>query len=113
MGGVGVFLSFSVLDWSGFLGGPGSVPDLPVEVSFRRAMMDDSTVAGFTNFSERTLSLEVKLINPNLNAERELRLVLHPGQYTEIGWLDGWAFVRDEQICLTHPEFQTKYVTVP
>ena len=113
IGACGAAFLPGAIDSLGFTGGTVTVPDLPVEVSFRPAMMHESRVARFTNIGERTLSMEVVLIDQSRDVTRDFRLVLQPGQTSEIGWMEGWAFVKDEQIHLSHPEFKTKYVTVP
>lgn len=90
-----------------------SKPDMPVSVSFRPALLDNSLVARFRNKSDRHLTVVVKFENRTLNQQMSSYIVLGPRETKEIGWLEGWAFMSGEYITMSHEDYSTKTVRVP
>lgn len=86
---------------------------LPVSVTFREAIFDESLVVQFRNTSGKYLVVVVKTVNTTLNQEKEGYVELPPGKLVEGGWAEGWKYVSGEVITIRHDDYATKKVTVP
>lgn len=90
-----------------------SKPEMPVVVTYRKAMLDNSLVAQFHNNSERYLTVVVKFENRTLNQQKSGYIKIGPRENVEIGWTDGWKFMSGEYITLTHEDYNTQVVRIP
>ena len=90
-----------------------SLPEMPIQVTYREALMGSGLVSSFKNTSNRHLSVLVALENPSMNQSKSIRLDLAPGQVTEIGHMEGWAFSSGDKISVTHNEYRPENVSIP
>ena len=89
------------------------LPDMPVLVHYRQALMGAGLVASFRNTSARDLAVLATFTNPTLNQSKTFRLDLAPGQTREIGHLEGWTFASGDTIKLTHNDYKALTVKLP
>lgn len=73
-----------------------SLPEVPVAVSFRKAMLGSGSVAVIKNTSAQPVAVTITTARPNDNQQRRFRLVIDGQQFKEIGHAEGWAFVRGD-----------------
>jgi hypothetical protein len=64
-------------------------PLMPIEVTYREAMLGDGLVGVFHNSSIRQLAVLIALTNPTLNQTENYRLDLVSNETKEIGHLEG------------------------
>ena len=88
-------------------------PLMPIEVTYRKALLGEGLVASFHNSSQKHLAVVVILTNPTLNQTKSLRLDLSPDVTREIGHLEGWAFASGDIIEIKHNDYRTLTVKVP
>ena len=88
-------------------------PDMPVEVTYREALMGPGLVILVTNNSDRLLSVIAMFHNPSMNQEKSFRLDLTPGMVKEIGHQEVWAFASGDTVQLTHVEFKPIFMKLP
>ncbi len=86
---------------------------VPVVVTFRGALLDNSLVAQFRNVSGKYLSPVVSLENPTLNHSKRFYIKLGPNEQKEFGWGEGWAFASGERIKIVHDGYRDVEVKVP
>ncbi len=90
-----------------------SLPEMPILIKYREALMGAGLVGSFQNTSNRHLSVLVALENPSMNQAKNFRLDLAPGEVKEIGHLEGWVFSSGDKISITHHEYQPENVSIP
>jgi hypothetical protein len=90
-----------------------SKPDLPVTVSFRRAILGGGLVARFRNNTALQLEIAALFISPSTGQRSQTQLVLGPGQTQEVGSLQGWQFIAGQQIQLSNTGFRPIVISVP
>jgi hypothetical protein len=88
-------------------------PDLPVEITYREALLGPGLVAAFRNSSDRHLTVVATFYNPTLQKEENYRLDLAPQIIREVGHSEGWAFASGDTIKIVHNEYKTKAVELP
>lgn len=91
----------------------GNTPPLPVTVSFRNALLDNSLVARFHNNSASTLKVIVDIRSRDTGGAKQAELVLGGGSTTEVGWSEGWRFVSGESLHVHNMSFRDLDVVVP
>lgn len=89
------------------------LPEMPVLVQYRQALLGSGLVASFRNTSARDLAILATFTNPTLNQSKTFRLDLAPGQTKEVGHLEGWNFASGDTIKLTHNDYKALTVTLP
>ncbi len=89
------------------------LPDMPVLVQYRQALMGSGLVASFRNTSPRDLAILATFTNPTLHQSKTFRLDLAPGQTKEVGHLEGWTFSSGDTIKLTHNDYKALEVKLP
>lgn len=90
-----------------------SRPELPVEISYREALLGPGLVAVFKNTSSRHLAIVATIYNPTLQKEESYRLDLSPETPIEVGHSEGWTFSSGDIIKLVHSEYKPKGVELP
>ena len=90
-----------------------SLPAMPIEVTYRKALLGDGLVTSFKNTSNRFLAVSAALSNPSLHQNKNFRIDLAPGQTREIGHMEGWAFSAGDTIFITHNEYRGIEVKIP
>ncbi len=107
-----VLLTFLAVNTSAYSGWFSK--DLPVAVTFRKAIGGDSLVAKFTNTSvDQYLAVKVTYSNKSFKDRQAVQIKLGPKQSTERGWAEGWSFQSGETITLESDGYGTMTVTVP
>ncbi|MDX1914190.1 MAG: hypothetical protein SFU55_01295 [Methylophilus sp.] len=87
-------------------------PELPINVSYRQALMGDGLVAQFTNNSDRFLSIVATFLNPTTNQHMTTRLDLAPRAIKEVGHLEGWTFSSGDQLTIKNNDYEPTYMTI-
>jgi hypothetical protein len=87
--------------------------DLPITVSFRKAMLDSSLVAQIHNNSDVSMKVLVKIHNRTTKETKQGEFIIPAKGQEEIGWAEGWRFVPGEAIEVTHADYKDLKVTVP
>jgi len=88
-------------------------PEMPVELSYRSALMGPGLVIVMKNTSARHLSVVATFLNPTLNKEESYRIDISPSSVKEVGHAEGWAFSSSDVIKLIHNEYKTKILKLP
>jgi hypothetical protein len=88
-------------------------PAMPITVSFRTALLNNSLVAQFHNNSNRYLTLVVVLENKTLNQREERQIDLGPLETKEIGWAEGWKVMSGEYITVLQDDYSSLKVRAP
>ena len=87
----------------------------PVQVRFRKAVMETGLVAVITPTSNRTVPFRVTMRRPSTGASRDLDLVLPAlgpsGAIKEIGHMEGWNFIAGDELVLHNENFDDFKVT--
>lgn len=89
------------------------LPEMPIQLSYRRAITGPGLVVSFRNTSNRALAVAVTLRNPSLNQQKIIRIDVSPSQAREVGYLEGWAFASGDTIRITHNDYKQSEVRVP
>jgi hypothetical protein len=90
-----------------------SKPEMPVAISYRKAMTGRGLVVTFRSVSPRHLAVAVTLTNPSLNQQKQYRIDLAPGQASELGHLEGWTFASGDKIEIRHNEYRPSNLVIP
>lgn len=88
-------------------------PEIPVDVSFRKALLSSGDVASFRNRSSRSIAVTASIERPSSGQSRIFDLTLDPGHTKEIGEREGWAFVSGDTVTLTQPEHKSLSFQAP
>ena len=78
---------------------------IPVSVTFRHAIADNSLVAQIHNNSGKTMKILV-VIQGQMGESKRAELVVSPGLPVEIGWAQGWRFVSGETIKIHNQQYR-------
>lgn len=88
-------------------------PEVDVLVSFRKALLSNGNVAGVKNTSGNAVAVTVEISRPSSGAKRVYELTIDPGQTTEIGEREGWAFISGDKIQISQAEHRALIFTSP
>ena len=88
-------------------------PDLPVTISFRRALLGNGMVAMFKNFSASPLEVAAVFNSQATGQEQRRNLVLAPNGMQIIGPAQGWPFAPGQHVTLSNANYRTIEVIVP
>lgn len=86
--------------------------ELPVKVTFRKAVLGNGYVLGIHNTSQQSLSLGVKLTNPTFNKTKTFRVDLDGGAVKEIGRSEGWTAMANDSIELVCAGFAPSHLQI-
>lgn len=89
-----------------------SRPDLPIKLSFRRALLTQGQVAVMQNLSSRTLEIVLEVQSAATGAHFRRALVINPGQVGQFGPQEGWPFASGQIVTLSNPSFRSITATV-
>ena len=89
------------------------LPEMPVELTYRDAMMGSGLVISLKNRSSRNLSVVATFTNPTLHQEKSFRIDLSAKGFTEFGHIEGWAFASGDNIKIVHNEYKPLTVILP
>ena len=87
-------------------------PDLPVNLSFRKALLNTGLVGVFRNTSSQELEFLVDLNSPATGRHIRKSVVLNPNGFLEIGAQQGWPFAPGQRILLNNPAYRPRAYTV-
>ena len=91
-------------------GKQSNLPNLPIKVSARPALMGKGEVLGLENLTRESIPLKIHVQNPTFGKQRDFNVIAEPGN-TEIGHLEGWAFTKGDVIDITRDGFKPgKYI---
>jgi len=107
------FLDRALAEYESIVEEYESRPQMPIELSYRSAMMGPGLVIELNNTSTRYLTVIVTLINPTLNKKENYRIDLSPNSTKEIGHAEGWAFASGDTIEIVHNEYKTLAQKLP
>lgn len=89
------------------------LPDMPVKVTYRKAVLDAGYVFQFHNISEVALPIKVTLENPQTKTLQIFRLNIDPFKQKEIGSLEGWTAMPGDLITVENSDYKTLHVQFP
>jgi hypothetical protein len=81
-------------------------PDLPVNLSFRQALLSAGLVGVFRNTSGRELEFMLDLESPATGQHVRKAVVLNPNGILEIGAQQGWPFAPGHRYLLNNPAYR-------
>jgi len=85
-------------------GGP-PLPNVPVELRQRKALVAEGYVAMFKNPTASTISFVATFSNSTFHSSKTFNIVLEPGESKEIGGFEGWAVHAGETVTLSAKGF--------
>lgn len=88
-------------------------PDLPVTISFRRALLGSGMVATFKNVGASPLEVAAIFVSQATGQQQRRNLVLPPNIIQEIGPAQGWPFAPGQRVLLSNANFRPKEAVVP
>ena len=89
-----------------------AMPDLPVKVSTRKAMMGAGLVAIIRNFGSKELPLAVTASSSATGQSKKFQIVVPPGGAAEIGHKEGWPFSSGDELLIAENGFRPQKVTI-
>lgn len=89
-----------------------SQPEVPVRISFRKALISSGNVASFNNTSGQTIAVTIN-VNRASGQSHSFDVILDPGMTKEIGEREGWAFIPGDTITVTQAEHKSKTFQAP
>ena len=81
-----------------------NLPEATVEVSFRKALISNGSVAIIRNRSQISTPLTIVVARPTTNQSRTFTRVVDGARMTEIGEREGWAFLPGDVVRVIQPE---------
>jgi hypothetical protein len=87
-------------------------PEIPVRVSFRKALLSSGNVASFNNISGQIIAVAINVSRAS-GQGNSFEMTLDPGMTKEIGEREGWAFIAGDTITVTQPEHKSKMFQAP
>ncbi len=90
-----------------------NLPQLPISVGYRSALMGSGLVGQFKNNSSRYLTVIMSAYNPSLNQSKNFRLDIAPNETKEIGHMEGWVFASGDIVTISHDEYKTAEFKIP
>jgi hypothetical protein len=81
-------------------------PEMPLQLTYRKAVIGPGLVVGLNNLSERHLAVVLTVTNPTTKQERSFRVDMSPKHTTEIGHLEGWAFASGDLVKVVHSDYR-------
>jgi uncharacterized protein YfaS (alpha-2-macroglobulin family) len=87
-------------------------PDLPVNLSFRKALLSTGLVGVFRNTSSQELEFVLDLESPATGPHIRKSVVLNANGFLEIGAQQGWPFSPGQRVMLNNPVYRPRAFTV-
>lgn len=85
-----------------------NLPEATVEVTFRKALISNGSVARFRNRSQVSTSFTIGVARPATNQNRQFMRVIDGAKITEIGEREGWSFLPGDVIRVLQPEHKPR-----
>jgi hypothetical protein len=89
-----------------------SMPELPVLVGFRPALLGRGKVARIENASGQDMAVRARVVDAASHQVREFTLNIDRGQIAEFGHAQGYAFEPGDEVTLSHDGYKAKTWTV-
>ena len=86
---------------------------MPIAVTFRQASLDSSYVARLRNNSGGTLKVLVQVQSRTTGQSKQAEVVIGADEVSEMGWAEGWRFVKGETLRIHHADYKDLVLTVP
>lgn len=80
---------------------------VPVVITLRDSIVGEGMVAIFSNQTPNKLRITVTLENKEKQQTKSGYLDIEPNEKREIGWVEGWKFIKGETITVSHPEYSS------
>lgn len=90
-----------------------NLPEVPVRVTFRKAVIANGHVATFMNLSGQPITITADISKPNASQARRVDMTLDPGRKKEIGEREGWAFVAGDTVRVSQADHKPLTFTAP
>jgi len=90
-----------------------NLPEMPVEVKYRNAMLGPGLVLSVKNTSDRYLSFVLELKNPSTAQEKSFRLNVDPKKLIEIGHSEGWVLSSGDTFRLSNHDYKPHSGRIP
>jgi hypothetical protein len=90
-----------------------SMPEIPVSVTVREALLGPGKVLRVQNLGGEDLAVRARIIDAASHHERDFTLRIDRGRSAEFGHLQGYAFEPGDRITLAHDGFKAKTWIVP
>jgi hypothetical protein len=90
-----------------------TLPQLPIAVSFRSALLGPGLVLQVTNGTARHLTLLAEFENPTTQQTMRRRIDLAPHAEEEVGHAEGWAFASGDTLILSHNDYKSWHGAAP
>jgi hypothetical protein len=88
-------------------------PPMPINIQFRKALIDPSYVLMLSNTSARDLQIMATFINPTTQARKSFTISIAPNGRSDMGYAQGWAFHSGDKVYLQHADYSNKDVSIP
>lgn len=89
------------------------LPQLPVSVQFRRALLGPGYVLRVNNTSSQPLQVMATVTHPAVNDSRRFDLYIAANGYSEVGKLSGWTTEPGDQIKLENSNYRPWNGSIP
>lgn len=90
-----------------------SKPDLPITVSYRRAVLGGGLVALIRNNSRQPLEVSAMFGNPDTGSGTRRDIVLAAQQIMQLGHIQGWTFAPGQRVLLYNAKYRPYQGVVP
>jgi len=90
-----------------------SLPQLPIEVEFRGALLGNGLVLRVKNTSNEIITTLVSLKNPTMQQESSYRLDIPAHGFSEIGHLEGWVLAHGDIIKIYNEAYKSWNGSIP
>jgi len=87
--------------------------EMPVGVSFRKALVGDGNAVVLQNTSSNSLPVNVRFTDPTATRTKEYRLVLDAGATKELGSFGAWKLASGDKIEIESVNYDTITKTAP
>jgi len=88
------------------------LPDLPIELSFRAAVMGNGLVLKLDNLTPREFPVKVNATSPTFGKTRVFEILIPAKKIVEIGHMEGWAFTKGDTVSIHSEGFEDKVLKV-
>jgi hypothetical protein len=85
-----------------------SMPELPVAVGFRGALLGPGRVVRVENLAGTDIAVQAQVIDAASHHERDFTWSINRGFTAEFGHAQGYAFEPGDQLTLAHDGFKSK-----
>jgi len=88
-------------------------PDMPIKVTYRKAITSAGYVLQFHNISSDVIPIKVTLTNPETDTQKVYKLIIPAFKQKEIGVVQGWDAVPGDKITIENTDYKTENVEIP